>query len=543
MDHRFATRPDGAEAPPAKRKSTRARKIATALTEQMSVGDPAVARDVPRSDEIPEIDHYELDGIPLFHLPAAGATTISLQFRVGMADEPVPQRGMTHLAEHLLLAPLMGEFESVNGTTEPLRVSFHARGTPDEASRFLTAVCRQVQRPDTMRIGEEAKVLRTEAAGRSGTPGDRIRGHLVFDRTGYQGFGTAYLPELFLRSLDERRLKDWIGDTFVAGNAAIWISGPLPDDLFIELPSGPRRPPPAMTVIPRFEAPTITAFEDAPGLGASFIVRRSLAATAAFRALQRRLQHALRVDRGLGYEVGGDYLPVDPDQAILFVWASCLPAAARDVQRVLFDQFDIMAQAGVSEEELEAQRQRFDRDLADPAANPGRLDHHVLDVLLGDEPKTATELLDEYWHLEPDHTGRAMRDAMQTMLFIQPTNVPRPQRPFKPYPGPALGSVGDGRQFDYAQGNKSRFRGGPAKPRLAVGERGVCIDVPDQRSRVLAVMWDDCVGVVQDGPASRTIIGRDGYLVHVAAGDWRDGGTAVRLIDRLAPTSLVVRSA
>ena len=446
---------------------------------------------------------------------------------------------MTHLAEHLLLAPLMGDFESMNGTTESLRVSFHARGTPDEASAFLTAVCRQVQRADTMRIGEEAKVLRTEAAGRSGIS---FGGHLVFDRTGYQGFGTAYLPELFLRTLDEAVLKDWIGERFVAGNAAIWISGPLPEDLFVELPPGPHRPPPAMTLIPGFEAPTITALDDAPGLGASFVVHRSLATTAAFRALRRRLQHALRVDRGLGYDVGGEKLPLDPERAMVLIWASCLPAAARDVQRVLLDQLDVMAQAGVTEEELEAQRQRFHREVADPATYPGRLDQHVLDVLLGDQPRTAVELLDAYWHLEPDHTARAMREAMRTMLFIQPTSIPKPQRPFKPYPGPASGSVGDGRQFDSAQGSTSRFRSGPAKPRLAVGERGVCIDVPDRRARVLAVMWDDCVGVVQDGPGSRTIIGRDGYLMRIAAQEWRDGGVAVRLIDRLAPTSLVVRS-
>lgn len=537
MDHRYATTSDATGAPPAKRKSVRTRDAGSKRAPRTA--DDALTA-AAATTEIPEIDHYELDGIPLFHLPAAGATTISLQFRVGTADESVPQRGMTHLAEHLLLSPIMGDFESINGTTESLRVSFHARGTPAEAARFLSAICRQVARADVMRIGEEAKVLRTEAAGRSGMG---LSGHLMFDRTGYQGFGTTFLPELFLRTLDEQRLKDWIGERFVAGNAAIWISGPLPEDLFVELPPGPRRPPPAMTTIPGFEAPTITAFDDAPGLGASFIVRRSLAATATFRALQRRLQQALRVDRGLGYEVGGDYLPVGSEQAVAFVWASCLPAAARDVQRVLFDQFDVMAQAGVTEEELEAQRLRFDHASTDPATYPGRLDHHVLDVLLGDEPKTAAELFDEYWHLEPDHTARAMREAMQTMLFIQPTSIPKPQRALKPYPGPALGSVGDGRQFDYAQGSKGLFRSGPAKPRLAVGERGVCIDVPDRRVRLFAVMWDDCVGVVQDGPGLRTIIGRDGYLVHLAAQDWRDGGTAVRLIDRFAPTSLVVPSA
>ena len=157
-----------------------------------------------------------------------------------------------------------------------------------------------------------------------------VSGHLMFDRTGYQGFGTAFLPELLLRTLDEQRLKEWIGERFVAGNAAIWISGPLPrtcssssrrvrDDH-----TDPDDDPPGS------RPPTITAFDDAHGLGAAFVVRRSLAATATFRALQRRLQQALRVDRGLGYEVGGDYLPVGSAGGGL-VWARWPSVAARDV--------------------------------------------------------------------------------------------------------------------------------------------------------------------------------------------------------------------
>src|SRR3972149_3405817 len=37
------------------------------------------------AENVPEIDHYELDGIPLFHLPGAGATILTLRFAVGAA--------------------------------------------------------------------------------------------------------------------------------------------------------------------------------------------------------------------------------------------------------------------------------------------------------------------------------------------------------------------------------------------------------------------------------------------------------------------------
>src|SRR5262245_61649444 len=89
---------------------------------------------------IPPIDHYELDGIPLYHLPMAGATVLTLAFGTGRADEPIVDGGMTHLAEHLLLTNIVDVFDHSNGTTEPFRVTFVTRGTPREASAFLRDV-------------------------------------------------------------------------------------------------------------------------------------------------------------------------------------------------------------------------------------------------------------------------------------------------------------------------------------------------------------------------------------------------------------------
>ena len=58
----------------------------------------------------------------------------------------------------------------------------------------------------------------------------------------------------------------------------------------------------------------------------------------AFRALTRQLTQRLRVDRGLGYEIGGEYMPVGPERALVNAWATCLPEATRDVQQVVLDE-------------------------------------------------------------------------------------------------------------------------------------------------------------------------------------------------------------
>jgi Peptidase M16 inactive domain len=487
-------------------------------------------------EAIPEIEQYELDGIPLFHLPAAGSTTLSLQFRVGRADEPVQHGGMTHLAEHLVMSAASRGTETSNGTTEPFRLTFIARGSPADATRFLRDICRAIERPPLMRMAEEANVLRTEAAGRSGSMPFSLR--LMWQRTGYQGIGTYHLPELFLRNLDEERLRGWMAQHLVAGNAVIWVTGTLPDDLYIELPPGPRTPPPTMTWIPGLETPTLV-IEEAPAVGASFFVERSVASATAFRTIDRRLRQALRVDRGLGYDVGGEYTPVSADHAMVGLWATCLPDAVQQVERVILDTLDAMAQAGATTDEIEQQYERFTREAADPATFPGRLDAQARDALLGEDPMSAADLAQAYWRLQPGDVADAMRRAMDTMILVLPPGGTPPQRPFKPYPGPPLGSMGQGRVFELVSDKRKKPWGKTRTPRLVVGHEGVAVDSAGVTRRLVGIRWEDCVGVIHESDG-RTLVSRDGYSLAIIAGEWREGEYAVALVDRFAPRDVVV---
>ena len=487
---------------------------------------------------IPEIDHYELDGIPLYHIRTPGATILTLAFGVGRADEPVIRGGMTHLAEHLILTSISDALDHSNGSTEPFRVTFVVRGSPAHASRFLRDVCAAIERPRVSRMHEEAKVLRTEAAGRGGM-GMSLR--LMWMRTGYQGIGTLSLPELFLDQLDETVLREWIAEHLVAGNAAIWVAGELPDDLAVSLPPGPRKEPPETRWIDGFETPTVV-IDQAPGVGASFYVERSVAATSAFRALGRQLTRRTRVDRGLAYEVGGEYLPVGRDHALAAVWLTCLPEATRDVQQILLESIDDVAARGPSDDELSADFQTFARDLGDPAAIPSRLDSRVRDVLLGGDavPKPVASMLDEQWRLEPAHVAAAMRQARESMLLLLPESGVDPQRPFARYPGPPTDPMGDDRTFELITKEKRGFLRKSDAPRLSVGRNGVAIDTANG-ARIMAVRWADCVGIIHERDI-RSILGRDGTVLQVFESDWRDGRSAVRQIDKHSPGNLVVRA-
>ena len=483
---------------------------------------------------IPDIEHYELDDIPLFHLPMAGSTILTIQFRVGRADEPATRGGMTHLAEHLVLTSVSDALDHSNGTTEPFRVTFVLRGTPATASRFLRDVCAAIEKPPLGRMYEEANVLRTEAAGKQGM-GMSLR--LAWYRTGYQGIGKSGLPELFLRKPDEAVLRQWIAEHFVAGNAVIWIAGELPDDLVVSLPPGPRLPPPEIRWIPEFDTPTMVV-EDAPGVGASFFVERSTAMSTAFRTLDRKLRLALRVTRGLAYDIGAEYIPMGPRHALATVWATCLPNAVVDVQQVLLEAIDDVGARGPSDEDLAEQYQRMVREMADPMAVPGRLDAHARDVLMGREPTPLATVMDEQWRLRSDEVAEAFRTARESMLFLLPTWGKDPQRPFKPYPGVTLAAMGRGRTFELQAAKKAAPWSRAPAPRLTVGDVGVAIDAKDG-TRLVGVRWDECVALIQD-PGMRTLVCLDGGALTVAAEDWKSGGDALKMVDRLAPRELVL---
>jgi hypothetical protein len=485
------------------------------------------------AESIPEIDHYELDGIPLFHMPAAGATILTLAFGVGRAHEPLVRGGMTHLAEHLILTAIDRALDHSNGSTEPFRVTFTVRGSPADATRFLRDVCDQIAQPRLSRMHEEANVLRSEAALKPSAMS--VEGRLHYFRLGYQGLGAVELPELFLRSLDQKVLGDWIAQHFVAGNAALWVLGQLPDDLYISLEPGPRTPPPALDPIPGFAGPTMV-LADAGAVGASFDVRRSLAVQVALRTLEQHLKKALRVDRGLGYAVSADYRPVGVERAVAHVYASCLPDKVPEVQRAVLDTIDDVAARGASEDEIADYFEVFLRDATDPMAAPLRLDRQVQDMLMGVEPQPLATLIDKMWRIQPREVAEAFSAARETMLLMLPRNAVPPNRAWKPYPGPLLESLGHGQVFDFVPAKGIKFQKREI-PKLFVGAQGLILDTA--AGRIATIRWSDCVAVIRD-QYDRSILARDGTSVGVSPEDWKSGYNAIALVDRYAPAEVVV---
>jgi len=198
-----------------------------------------------------------------------------------------------------------------------------------------------------------------------------------------------------------------------------------------------------------------------------------------------------------------------------------------------------MGQAGATEEEIEQHHARLVREAADQASFPGRLEAHTHDVLLGGEPESIADLEQALWRLRPDEVAAAMRIALESEVLVLPVTGTRPQRAFKPYPGPTDQSMGEGRDFELAAVQRRVPWGRPTTPHLTVGNLGIAVTRPDGR-RMMAIRWDQCVAVVHEDRYARTVLGRDGYRVAVNAAEWHDGGVAVKLIDKFAPSSVVI---
>ena len=88
-------------------------------------------------------------------------------FRVGQADEPLAQRGITHLIEHLAPHSADQPLGHVNGEVGATLTTFHRQGSADEVTAFVHAVCQGLRDLPADRVPAEVQVLHPCASGSS----------------------------------------------------------------------------------------------------------------------------------------------------------------------------------------------------------------------------------------------------------------------------------------------------------------------------------------------------------------------------------------
>jgi predicted Zn-dependent peptidase len=468
-----------------------------------------------------------IDGVPVFHAAGPAPLTAGLVFGVGRRDESFVTGGLTHLVEHLTMRAVGRTTLNANASVDLTATEFFATGPADRVVDFLRAVCLALADLPTEQLAVEADVLRAEGGTIAAPPVALLLGELY----GTVGVGLAAAREPALRSLDAAAVREWTRRYFVRGNAALWLSGAVPDGLALPLADGP---PPDRA--PQWRQAIATPawggvpIEEHVVLGAELPSHPALGST--MGVLRSRLEEELRHRRGVAYSVETDKLGIDGESRVLVLTSDVRPGHEAMAAQMLWREVHRLADQGPSETELAQERAALEAFLEDPRFDIEQARAFAHAVVTGVPAKGAGELRADAAALDAGsirQMAAAVRDAA-VLLVPGETELQLPGLHRLPAWSP---DVVQGRTFV-----RKRLRGVPKEAQLTVGDDGVSLVLGDDRR--ITVRWRDAVGLVRLAPGEWILVGRDGFSLPLSEEDWRDGAEAVALVRAAVPPELQV---
>jgi len=463
-----------------------------------------------------------VDGVPVFWVNVPGPLRAMLMFRIGVIDETLPTRGITHLVEHLAMfvpTQTAATVNRMNARVELHRTRFMAAGSVDEIATFLGDLTSNLAALPLDRLEDEKKILRTEAANKTHGSAKNIWNF----RFGARGPGVADYEEFGLRWLGHQPVADWAAANFTAGNAVLWLSGPPPLALRLNLPSGPRRVLPPVEPLD-FATPAIYQQGDR-WVVLSMLGSRGIALAVGARVLDGRIRDRLRNQQALAYAANANYERLDARIAEVTAFADSLGHNAREAAEAMATVTRALAEDGPKSEELATALAERRRASEDPDSALGRLEVEAIEELDGLEPKTAEELDAEAEALTPTLVSEAFRSAIATSYLAVPINVEMSLAGFTPVPA----------------GNGNRIKGTEMSAPPEAGhadlidysEVGISVTSPDQT--VTGMKWEEVAVGLRWNDGRRTLIGSDGMGINVYPAKWRRPEPLVRQIEASVP--------
>lgn len=461
----------------------------------------------------PDCERTEVDGVPVFWSEHGGELRAALVFRTGVIDEGVPQRGLTHLVEHLALSQVDDRLvHGWNGFVDMVRTVFFASGEPEEVTSFLEHVCSTLSDLPVERLALEQGVLRAEAMNYSaGTHGD-----LLTARYGLRGPGAVVIREFGLEHASAAAVADW-AKRFSKGNAALWISGPPPDGIRLPLPAGERIPVPVLPAA-IIDGPTYTVGR--PGGAALAVVADPEAPLQlAFTVLERRLRRRLRTAEGVSYAVNWGLQQIGVHDAQVLLSVDATDGRGPDAWRGLREEVDRLATDGPDDDEVRHAASLARRQMSGEDAILGYLDRTVVRELTGRPHARRSDYGRALDECSAASVRSALAVAIAEAIYQTPPDAPRP-RDLTMLPA-SSSHVVVGPRF------------GPAQPGgdgvLIFGPDGVSAEGPAGRSTVLV---RDCVAVLRWADGNRAALGGDGFIVNVDPSLWEQPRRLVSMFDQ-----------
>lgn len=469
-----------------------------------------------------------MSGVTVFWEQGPEPLSAGLLIGVGRRDEDFVRGGLTHLLEHLVMHELHRTSLDVNASVDSDVLQFTATGRPDRVAAFLRRACELLGDPPLERLGTEALVLRAEDDVSAG-PGPMALA--LAERYGSRGLGLIGLSEPALLSLTEAHVREWARTYVVRGNAALWLTGPVPEGLELPLPDGApprRRQEQASQVFPAWtEHPC-----DEVVLAAE--VDAGVAAQCALRLLRQRVEDELRHRRGLTYQVHLDDVRVDGERRHAAIVVQVRPEHRGDAVRTLHAAVRDLAERGPEPEEFRADREVVEEVLADPRMTQERVRAAAVAQVRGWPVRPEDHWPDAEAALTPDQVRESARQVRAALLLGVPEDVPVDLPGVRRLPAWSP---------DLVAGTAYRrrlLRGVPRGARLVVGADGVSLVLG--REQRITVLWSEVLGLVDEGDGEHALLGARGWCVFLSPGDWRGGQRALDAVRAQVPTELQVRA-
>ena len=468
-----------------------------------------------------------IDGVPVFVAEGPPPLTAGLVFGVGRRDETFVQGGITHLVEHLTMRAVGRQTVDCNASVDLSTTEFTVSGPSGQVVAFLRAVCLALSDLPTERLAVEADVLRTEG-GQAAPP---VVGQLLGEFYGLQGAGLASVREPAVRSLTADVVRDWTRTRFTRQNAALWLVGPEAADITLPLADG--APPPRQAqyrtgvATPGWQ---VLPSEGRVSIGAEVPVRAGMVAT--IEILRLRVEDELRHRRGVAYAVESDRLAVDESTRFAVVTTDVRAGHEDLAALVLWRELERLAQHGPLPAEIEHERAVVAGHLDDPRSVGDEVRAAAQSRVMGIPMLTSDEARREAESLTPEQVQESAAVLRDSAVLGVPEPLASAVTGLPQLPEWSADVVA-GRAFA-----RRRFSGVPKGAVLVVGPDGASLVLgSDQR---VTVRWADVVGLIRRGPGETLLLGRDGFSVPVASGDWRDGDEALALVEGAVPRELQV---
>ncbi|MET9314918.1 hypothetical protein ABZX12_24160 [Kribbella sp. NPDC003505] len=463
-----------------------------------------------------------LSGVRVIRLPEPQRhTDVTLTFLVGSRDETLRTIGVAHALEHLVMHTVRDLPIEMNAEVDLLATTFVASGSPARVGEFLNRLCRALAGPPVDRLALEARVLTAE----EGNVAHPVTAFLLNVRYGAKGPGLAWLEGAGYDGLTPEHVTSFAKKWFVAANAVLQVAGPFPEDLALELPTGPvpTRVPPAER---SFDVPVVVGH----GIPAAGVLLRMPTdddvrlPTLAIMTLRGRIEEKCRFVGGHSYEIDLDLVAAPDGATDWVVYAEAREGSEDAVSRAVVAALMDLAENGPTPSELAHQIARAEERLAAGDPEIRRAFSNAMNQLCGDPelpPVDTTRLA----AVQPSDIAAVLEQALSGAIGYgeESTLHVWQEAGFTLAPAcPVIAELPAGRTFKP-----------PLTARAFVKEARSMLWVRTDDALVLRdddgihqVRWDEIAGVMRSPDGMTLVLGANGCTIPVDPDMFR-GATAV----------------